>query len=105
MKIPFAWLLKARGVKLGALILGAYVAVYAALSLLGQYQGNITSLDKLGIITRGISDREEWQPVFIIVARYPGPGSRMRANAPGYFFLPLVLADQQFVHPTKPITY
>jgi hypothetical protein len=105
MKIPFAWLLKARGVKLGVLILGAYVAVYAALSLLGQYQDNVGSLAKLGIIIRGMSNREEWQPLCIIVTRFPGPGSRMRANAPGYFFLPLVLVDQHFVHPTKPITY
>jgi hypothetical protein len=105
MKIPFAWLLKARGIKPGVLILGAYAAVYAVLSLLGHYQDNIGSLDKLGIITRGMSDREEWQPIFIMVTRFPAQGSRLRANAPGYLFIPLVLLDQHLCHPTKPITY
>ncbi|SRR5258706_7409717 len=105
MKIPFAWLLNARGVKPGLLILGAYAAVYAVLSLLGHYQDNISSLNKLGIIIKGMSDREEWQPMFIIVTRFPGQGSRLRANAPGYLFIPLVLLDQHLCHPTKPIDY
>jgi len=105
MEIPFAWLFQARGVKPGLRILGAYVAVYAILSLLGHYQDNIGSLDKLGIITRGVSDREEWQPMFIIVTRFPVQGSRSRANAPGRLFMPLVLMDQHLWHPTRPITY
>src|SRR5258705_366088 len=105
MKIPFAWLFKARGVKPGVLILGVYTAVYALLSLLGHYQDNIGSLDKLGIITRGVSDRLEWQPMFIIVTRFPGQGSPSRANVPGYLFTPPVLLDQHFCHKTQPTGY
>jgi len=105
MKMPFAWLFRARGMKRGLLVIGAYAAVYAVLSLLGQYQNNIDSLVKLGIITKGMPDREEWQPMFIIVTRSPGQGSRLRANVPGYLFMPLVLLDQHLCHPTKPITY
>jgi hypothetical protein len=62
-------------------------------------------LDKLGIITKGVSDREEWQPMFIIVTHFPGQDSHLRANVPGYFFMPLVWLDQHLWHVTKPITY
>jgi hypothetical protein len=85
-------------------MLGAYLVAYAVLSLLGGYQNNISSLDDLGIITRGMPDREEWQPVCIRVTQFPGQASRSRANAPGYLFLPLVLLDRTFCHPTKSIT-
>src|SRR2546422_3142285 len=105
MKTPFAWLFRRRGVKAGLVILGAYVAVYAVLSLLGHYQNNIGSLDQLGIITRGVPDRWEWQPMLIIVTRFPGQDSRSRSNAPGFLFRPLVFVDQHLCHPTKPITY
>jgi hypothetical protein len=105
MKIPFAWLVRVRGMKAGLLVLGIYLAIYALLSLLGGYQDNVGSLDKLGIITKGMSDREEWQPMFVIETRFPGQGSHLRANLPGYFFMPLVLLDQHLWHVTKPITY
>src|SRR5438128_1031015 len=105
MKMPFAWLFQARGMKPGLLILGAYVAVYAALSLLGHYQDNIRSLDDLGIITKGVPDREEWQPMFIIMTRFPWQGSPSRANVPGYLFTPLVLLDQHFCHKTQPYSW
>src|SRR5437016_2188362 len=105
MKIPFAWLFQVRGIKPVLLIVGAYVAVYAVLSLLGHYQNNIRSLDTLGIITRGVPDREEWQPMFVIMTRFPGQGSHSRANVPGYLFTPLVLLDQHFCHKTQPIDW
>src|SRR5882762_1893935 len=105
MKIPFAWLFQARGMKPGLLIVGAYVAVYVLLSLLGHYQDNISSLNKLGIIIKGMSDREEWQPMFIIVSRFPGQGSPSRANVAGYLFTPLVLLDQHFCHKTQPTAW
>jgi len=105
MKIPFGWLFQARGMKPGLLMLGAYAAVYAVLSLLGRYQDNIGSLNNLGIIIKGVSDRQEWQPMFIIVTRFPGRGSRSRANVPGYLFTPLVLLDQHLCHKTQPIAW
>lgn len=86
-------------------MLGVYLVAYGVLSLLGGYQNNISSLDELGIVTRGMPDREEWQPVCIRVTQFPGQDSRSRANAPGYLFLPLVLLDRSFCHPTRPITY
>ena len=87
------------------IMLGAYVAVYAVFSQLGHYEDNAGSLDKLGIITKGISDREEWQPMFITAAHSPGQGSRLRANAAAHLFMPLILLDQRLCHQTKPIRY
>src|SRR5439155_13376711 len=63
----------------------------------------VESLTKLGIITRGVSDRYEWQPLFVIVTRFPGQHSAMRANAGGYLFLPLVWLDRGLCHPTRPM--
>jgi hypothetical protein len=89
--------------KTGSLILGAYVAVYTLLSLLGHYQNNIESLDQLGIITRGMPDRWEWQPKFMITTHFPHQGSPARSNVTGYLFMPLVFLDQHLCHSTKPI--
>ena len=105
MKIPFDWLFRIKAVKRGILALGVYLAVYAVLSLFGSRQGNVSSLARLGIIIKGISDRSEWQPRFIIVTHFPHQDSPMRANLPGYFFLPLVFVDQHLCHSTKPIIH
>src|SRR6185369_1900914 len=75
------------------------------LSLLGQYQDNLGSLKKLGITTRGVSDRQEWQPLFIIVTDFSGQASPSCANVPGYLFLPLVWLDQHFCHQTQPMSW
>src|SRR5262245_3748982 len=94
MQVPFNWLFKARGVKPCLAIVGAYAAVYAALSFLGQYRDNLSSLDKLGIVTKGMPDRLEWQPMFMIVTHFPRQNAALRANVPGYLFTPLVLLDR-----------
>jgi hypothetical protein len=101
--MPFAALFRARATKLALIILGGYVVVYAVLSALGGYQDNITALDRLGIITRGWPDRQEWQPVLITVAHFPGPGSAFRANVGGFVFMPLVVLDRQLCHATQPL--
>jgi hypothetical protein len=103
MQIPFGWLIERRGMKPVLGIVGAYVAVYAALSLLGHYQDNLSSLKQLGIIIKGMPDRHEWQPMCIIVTRFPGEGYVSRANIPGYLFTPLVLLDQHLCHNTQPM--
>ena len=106
MKIPFAWLFRTKRAKAGLLVTGVYVGTYVALSLVGQYWGNVESLDRIGIHTRGISDVEEWQPAFVTVTHFPAPPGRthrMTANTLGYGFLPLVVLDQQYCHVTKPI--
>jgi hypothetical protein len=105
MKTPFSWLFRFRGTKSGVRILGAYLAVYTGLSLLGRYQDNIESLDKLGIITKGMPDRNEWQPILIIITHFPHRDSILRSNVPGYLFMPLVFLDRHLCHPTEPITY
>jgi hypothetical protein len=105
MKTPFAWLIQVRGTKRVPVLLGAYVAVYAVFSLLGHYEDNVGSMEKLGIITFSISDREEWQPIFIIATHSPGLGSHSHANIAAHFFMPLICLDQHLCHPTKPIKY
>src|SRR5438874_8861476 len=105
MAVPFAWLFRTRRARLCLLILSLYIACYAALSLCGRYQDNVSSLGELGIITRGVSDHQEWQPRFVIVTRFPGQASALRANIPGYLFLPLVLLDQRFCHRTQPVAW
>lgn len=108
MKIPFAWLFRTRRAKAGLLVAGLYLATYAALSLCGHYQGNVTSLDQIGIITRGVDDLDEWQPAFVMVTHFPAPPGQprvRRANTLGLCFLPLVMLDQQYCHATKPITF
>ena len=108
MKIPFAWLFRLRAARVTLSVLAVYVGVYTVLSLCGEYRDNVGSLNRLGIITRGISDLEEWQPAGVIVTRFPvAPGQpRFRkASLLGYCFLPLVMVDQQYCHATKPITF
>jgi hypothetical protein len=103
MRVPFAWLFKARGIKPILGLASAYVAIYSVLSLLGHYQDNLSSLKQLGIMIKGIPDRHEWQPMFTIVTHFPGQDSASRANVPGYLFTPLVLLDQNFCHKTQPM--
>ena len=79
------------------------MVVYAVLSALGGYQDNITALDRLGIITRGVPDRQEWQPMLITVAHFPGPDSACRANIGGLVFMPCVVLDRQLCHATRPV--
>jgi hypothetical protein len=108
MKIPFAWLFRTRRAKAALLIAAVYVCFYVVLSLCGEYRGNISSLERLGIITRGVSDVWEWQPAFVVVTHYPeAPGQpRFReASLLGYCFLPLVMIDQGYCHATKPIKF
>jgi hypothetical protein len=103
MKIPLAWLFRKPWVK-ASLIITAYVTLYATLSLCGQYKDNMASLQKLGIWCKCISDREEWQPAFLTVTQFPrnalGREGRISASLTGYCFLPLVLIDRHYLHPT-----
>jgi len=106
MSVPFGWLCRSRKTKSAFWILAGYIGSYSVLSVCGQYQDNVSSLNKLGIYCKCVSDLNEWQPAFIMVTHHPGaPGQfrKMSANIPGYCFLPLVLFDQNYIHPTKHI--
>ena len=107
MRIILAKLYAIRRLELAFLVLAVYIGVYVLLSLCGQYQGNVTSLSKLGLWIRGIPDREEWKPKFLIITRFPGqnPPSFIHANNLGYCFLPLVFVDQQIWHVTQPTRF
>src|SRR6266571_2793778 len=103
MEAPFARFFRTRKMKAVLLVVAIYTGIYVLLSLGGEYRDNVGSLAKLGIIIRGIPDRQEWQPLFIIVTCFPGPDHALRANMPGYVFLPTVLLDRHFWHLTKPM--
>jgi hypothetical protein len=105
MSLPFAGLLRSRGARLSLRIVSLYAAVYLGLSFCGSYQDNISSLAKLGLVIRGMPDQLEWQPALLIVTRFPGPGSALRANAAGYVFLPVVLLDQHLIHKNQPVEW
>jgi hypothetical protein len=108
MSIPFAWLFRMRGARAAFFVAAVYVGIYAGLTLCGQYQGNVSSLERLGIITRGVSDVWEWQPAGVIVTHFsaaPGQPRFRKASFLGYCFRPLVMIDQQYCHATKPIGF
>ncbi len=82
MSIPFAWLFRTRRTRLVLLILLLYAAVYILLSVCGAYRDNVRGLARLGMITKGMSDRQEWQPAFS-TGQVP-PGSYVSAMPGGW---------------------
>ena len=84
-----------------ALIL--YIVVYTALSFHGQYVYSQSGKIRNSITGLSMHDLTEWRPLgcwfqagFIDV----DGGRGFRGNALGYFFAPLILMDQKWVHKT-----
>jgi hypothetical protein len=93
-------------------LLGYLCGAYAVLSSKGHYRKNVDSYIEAAridaISSEPDSDREEWQPKWIIVTRYPKAdylplSNSIHASLSGYLFSPLVVVDRLFVHRTRNI--
>ncbi len=87
-----------------ALLWAVYIGSYIVLSLAGRYEDNFGALAKISPACLCISDVDEWQPAFLTVASFSDAGMKEReikANLGGYFYLPLVIADQHYWHVTR----
>lgn len=84
----------------GVLLL-LYVASYAALSFTGGWV--VTESGEVRIFT-AVADTFQWQPRYGSCQRFHSVSGdyTVRADALGYFFAPLILLDQRFVHRTIP---
>jgi hypothetical protein len=78
-----------------------YLASYSVLSATGGWlvseSGEWRPFGALAEI-----DIFQWQPRYGFCQRFRWPGGHyaLRADALGYFYAPLILLDQRFVHPT-----
>lgn len=83
------------------LVLGLvlYVGSYAALSFTG---GWVVSESGEVRLIMAVADTFQWQPRHGRCERFRQVDGdyTLRADAVGYFFAPLILLDQRFVHPT-----
>ncbi|MEY4590584.1 MAG: hypothetical protein RL497_2660 [Pseudomonadota bacterium] len=75
-----------------------YCIFYAALTKLGAYEDNVTTMSKIIAPCPCISDLEFWQPKYILYTQYDG---RKYVNALGLIYEPLTILDQKFWHKTK----
>lgn len=83
----------------GFLIL--YVASYATLSFTGGWV--VTESGEVRMMT-AVADIFQWQPRYGSCQRFRSVDGdyTLRADALGYFYSPLILLDQRFVHRTIP---
>ena len=73
----------------------AYLVTYAALSWKGEY---------IDANHGGSDNRSYWYPAYCGEAYWSRMGRQKSALLPlGWFFLPLVLTDRWFIHPSKEI--
>lgn len=96
---------RVRKLALGLLLLLLfYVFSYALLSHTGGWMvtesGRWRPFGRLAEI-----DCIQWQPRFGFCQRFTWSGDRegIRADALGYFYAPLILLDQSYIHPTIPL--
>ena len=82
----------------GALLI-VYVLSYGVLSATGGWVVNESGEHR--IIT-AVSDQFQWQPRYGSCQRFRSVSGdyTLRADALGYFYAPLILLDQGYIHPT-----
>ena len=83
----------------GASVLLLYIAAYATNSIFGGYVSTQTGNVR---ITISLDDSFFWMPRYGWAQRYTWPDGRrtIRVEGVGYLFLPLILLDQAYWHPT-----
>lgn len=89
-----------RRIVLGLILFGVvYVASYVPLSKRG---GWVVSESGRVRITLAMADIFEWQPRYGLFHRMRayGGGHLIRADFLGWFYSPLILIDQKWIHPT-----
>ena len=81
--------------------LGIYVGSYTVLSLFGSYYGSQSGTLRY-YFGLSVTDRLIWQPAVIRGRLFTTiEGKKVyQANLAGYFFMPLLLFDQKFIHKT-----
>ena len=80
-------------------LLGAYLISYGVLSATGGWVVNESGEHR--IIT-AVADQFQWQPRYGSCQRFRSVSGdyTWRADALGYFYAPLILLDQRYIHPT-----
>jgi hypothetical protein len=83
-----------------------YLGIYVALSLSGAYRDNVSVVDEISQPCLCASDKYQWQPaqvaaVYMTIS--PGERNVFFANSLGVMFRPLVMLDQRYWHPDRPI--
>ena len=85
-------------------IIACYIISYLPFSLNGRYVWTQSGEVRYSF-GLSVTDLEQWQPKWARCQVFRDISGRLvlRGNILGYFYTPLILIDQKYIHPTKRI--